>query len=492
MKPKTLLVVTALTFLLGAFIFFYEKDLPSTEQRLEGAGKVLDLKPEDITRLTLLGGDGSEPVILAKTPAATTSGPEDAVPADDGAAAASWHLEAPVRARADSDAVEDLLGRLTALPKSRDLQGADASELGLDTPLRTVRLADSAGEHELAVGNVLPLSGERALRREDGRLLQGPVDEELIDRLGRSAAEWRDKRLFLARRSAVEELTLERGGERLVFRRVEPGETFRLVEPLQDAVDGELMRGLLSAVTGLEAVAFDSASAGHDLGPATATLELRFGPDAEPWQASISTASMSAASSTPEVGEGEATPTSTLWIHASTALHDDELAQVDDETLLEALRRPVDAWRSRQWTTFQVFSVEQATFEGPAIGDPISLQRRDGEWHRRTGDEATDDEAGAIEYTAASDALYPVTEAQAVALVTPDEAAQRFDLSTPRLTVTLRNEGREDVLHLYSAAGAETAVGLEGRDAVLLLPTSAIDEWLPLVRALRDAPPPAR
>ena len=49
MKPKTLLVLTVLVAILAAFIFFFEKDLPSTDERAEMEKKVLaPLEGDDV------------------------------------------------------------------------------------------------------------------------------------------------------------------------------------------------------------------------------------------------------------------------------------------------------------------------------------------------------------------------------------------------------------------------------------------------------------
>ena len=60
MKPRTLLVLTLLVAGLGAFVFFYERDLPSTEERVELAKKVLRIDDGDAVASVLIEWDGSE------------------------------------------------------------------------------------------------------------------------------------------------------------------------------------------------------------------------------------------------------------------------------------------------------------------------------------------------------------------------------------------------------------------------------------------------
>jgi len=53
-RPRTLLVLLIVVVALGAFIRFYERDLPSSEERAKQAKKVLDFKKDQVTRVRLL------------------------------------------------------------------------------------------------------------------------------------------------------------------------------------------------------------------------------------------------------------------------------------------------------------------------------------------------------------------------------------------------------------------------------------------------------
>ena len=48
MKPKTLLVLAALVAALASFVWFYERKLPSSEERAAQSKKVLTLKSADV------------------------------------------------------------------------------------------------------------------------------------------------------------------------------------------------------------------------------------------------------------------------------------------------------------------------------------------------------------------------------------------------------------------------------------------------------------
>ena len=86
MRPRTLLVLAVLVAGLGAFIWFYERNLPSTEERRELQARVLSLEVEEVQAIALEGG--GHRVRLERSTGETESlleryhGHDRAVPAD--------------------------------------------------------------------------------------------------------------------------------------------------------------------------------------------------------------------------------------------------------------------------------------------------------------------------------------------------------------------------------------------------------------------------
>ena len=156
MRPRTLLILLAIVLVLGAFIWFYERRLPSSEERAELGKKVLQLKKEDVTAVTIDAEKGAvrlERVALAK---------REKPRFEKGArppASAEWRLVRPLATRADAFAVDRLLEALSALEKTRTLEGADPKAVGLDKPRATVRLATKDGETVLKLGAEVPPGG---------------------------------------------------------------------------------------------------------------------------------------------------------------------------------------------------------------------------------------------------------------------------------------------------------------------------------------------
>ncbi len=107
-----------------------------------------------------------------------------------------WQLAAPVKARADQSAVNDLL-RQAADAKMQTLEAEDASgqeaKFGLNAPEITFKVQDSAGLHELKLS--AEKSGKRYARSATGPALF-TVGSELATQLGKPYADLRNKDVF--------------------------------------------------------------------------------------------------------------------------------------------------------------------------------------------------------------------------------------------------------------------------------------------------------
>jgi hypothetical protein len=121
MKPRTTWILLALALLIGLVAWWdYKKGVPADQARQRRA-RLLDLKPDEVTRLEILSGE--QTIVLEK--------------ADD-----RWFMRQPLAVRADAGAVRSILSELEFAPRRRtltekDLADLPLAELGLDpAPLR--------------------------------------------------------------------------------------------------------------------------------------------------------------------------------------------------------------------------------------------------------------------------------------------------------------------------------------------------------------------
>src|SRR5436305_723250 len=250
MKPRTLLVLLALVLGLGAFIWLYERKLPSSEERETLGKKVFALEKGDVTAVAIEAPKGS--VRLERSPAPKPAkGKKGETAAEP---AADWRLVRPLAARADAFAVDRLLDAVTSLQKSRTLDDVDPKAVGLDKPRATVRLTTKDGEKVLRIGAEVPPGGS-TIAGVEGRKGAYVVSDAVLSEVDKAPGEWRDHQVFRGNRDAVLRITLTGGPEGpVVLARRRGG--FWMEHPVADRADRDLVDGLLSDLTGLTADRF--------------------------------------------------------------------------------------------------------------------------------------------------------------------------------------------------------------------------------------------
>ena len=265
MKPRTLLILFCVLLGLGAFIWFYERKLPSSDERTEIAKKVVAVKKDDVQGLTLETAGGK--VVLQRTvaPAADTKKDKDqekdkkdkkdgeALDEAQGQPASSWMLAQPMQARADAFAVDGLLDALTGLQKTRTLDGkVDRAAVGLDKPRATVRLKTAKGETVLLLGAEVPTGGELIAAVGDDTYV---VADSILTQVDKDPGSWRDRQLFRASRDAISRITItgSPGGPVVLAQK---NGVFQLERPLADHADRETTDDLYADLSGLTAEKF--------------------------------------------------------------------------------------------------------------------------------------------------------------------------------------------------------------------------------------------
>ncbi|HYL05102.1 MAG TPA: DUF4340 domain-containing protein [Thermoanaerobaculia bacterium] len=491
MRPRTLLVLLIVVAALAAFIRFYERDLPSSDERAQRAKKVLDFKKDQVNRVRLTAAGttvvlerqpapgatlGSKGPAAAAKPAATKL--PEALAGTGAAALGDWRIAQPLLARADAAAVDRLLDSLANLEKTRTLARVAPAEMGLDKPRAVVALsvAGARGETVLEIGAGVPTTTGQAIVAVAGRPQAYVVNDALLADVTRKPGEWRDRQMFHGDRDAVERLAWTVGsGPRVVLAR--RGDRFWLESPLVDRADRDQVEKLLSDLMGLNADTFLDTPPSPAVAP-RAVLEAVVAGQPEPFRVELG-ASRPAAAAAPQPGAPEATGTLTAARAGATWFE-------TRSTLPETLARPPADWRSPLLSGLEVHQVDAAVVHD--VQGTVALTRSGTDWKRG---------AATISYLPVSDLLFAVTEAKADRLLNPAEAgALGAGAGKPALTLELKGgQAGSETLSLYPPlAGATHGVPARagGRDTVLLLPETKlkdIRDRLDAVRAAKPLPP---
>jgi len=452
MRPKTLLVLALVVGALAAFIAFYERDLPSSDERREREGKAVPVDAEDLTEIAVDWGGTT--LRFTREPKPDAGGTETN---PLGAPARDWRIVEPIENRADRGAVDRLAGDLAGLEIDRTLEGAARADVGLEPPRGTVRWKTPKGEGTLEIGGKVPASSNVvvASSSRSGLLV---VPGYFVEQLEKKPGEWRAREVVAATRDQIQRITLApAGGERVVL--VERGQGFGVEAPYSDFADRGLVDPLISDLIALKVATFvdpplspETEAALAD-GPGRIELGLE-GHDA-PLVIELGAA--------PEAGGERTLRAGQLVFRANT-------------NLAEALARGADDWRSKNWTSFDSFRVESLKAEDAS--GATNLVRSSGDWLR---------DGTKIGYAVAGDLLYAITSAKAERVASGEEAAG-YPVAAPTLTVTVADgNGAEEVLTLHGpAVDGRVPARASGRDVVLLLPqakVAEIEEKLAAVRA---------
>ncbi|HYU33578.1 MAG TPA: DUF4340 domain-containing protein [Thermoanaerobaculia bacterium] len=469
MRPRTLLILLVLVLGLGTFIWFYERKLPSSEERTTEAKKVVPVKKDEVRKVALETPAGKvvfERVVQPKKDEKDRKDDEEA-PAEP---ASEWKITAPMQARADAFAVDGLLDSLTGLEKTRTLDNADRKDVGLDKPRATVRLETEDGAKILQIGAEVPPGGSliAGLEGEDKVYV---VSDTIWSQINREPGSWRDRQLFRAGRDTIARIALTGpGGQKIVL--AQQGDRFRIESPFADRADKNLVNDLYADLSGLTAEEFvdrpDLAPAAMGLQPPQGVVEVGFR-QGQPLRIELG-GPAAAASPPPEETDPTAPPPAPM-LYARVG---PQLIETRTRLTQTAARPPAD-WRARGLSGFEVYDVEAATVRD-AKGS-MRLTRAGTDWKR--GEET-------ISYVPVSDFLFALTGTEADRLLSPQEAGA---LGQPVLTVELDGKDLKEMLTLYPARADGAPARVSGRDSVLLLPKDKLQEILARMGDVRGAKP---
>jgi hypothetical protein len=465
MRPRTLLILLAVVLVLGSFIWFYERRLPSSEERVELGKRVLSLEKDDVTAVTIHSEKGEvrlERLAAKEEKKEKPRFDEKGLPPE---ATGEWKIVRPLKVRADAFAIDRLLDSLSALEKSRTLDQVDPKAVGLDKPRVTVRLDTKDGEKVLKLGADVPPGG--SIIAGTGGKGAYVVPDTILSEVIRNPGDWRDRKMVHGDRDDIQRITLTGApGGPVVLAKSPQG--LRIEKPLTDRADHDLSDGLLSDLTEMMAERFvDPPRPPAELGlePPREIVEVAF--KGQP-PVRIELGDTVAGSSVPEgQSAGE----------LSYARIGDAVFEVRTR-LAESARREPAAWRAMQLSSFEVFQVESVTV--PDDKPPLKLTRSGTDWKR--GDTT-------ISFLPVSDLIFVLTSAKATRLLSPQEAqALHAGEGRPLLTLSFHGKDQGDeTLTLYPEIKEGVPARASGRNVVLLLAADTLKQIQAKLQDVRTA-----
>jgi len=453
-RPKTLLVLALVVAALAAFIAFFERDVPSTDERKANEKKVFRVEADDITGLAIdWSGGHVELERDAKTEPA--KGEASALPPTR-----EWRLTAPMTARGDRSLADKLAGSLSRLEIERQLDGAARADVGLEPPRGRVTWKSSKAQGTLELGGDIPASSDlvAAVAGSDRLLV---LAKSIVGDLDRAPGDWRAKEVLPGSRDDIERVRVvpAGGGEEVVL--AKKGDGFSIERPIADLADADSVDPLLSDLTSLKVETFLDAPLAPEVEPGLAggpgRIELSLKGKSDPFVVEIG--------STVPGGDLRYVRAGGQTFEARTKLAD-------------AIGRAAGDWRSKRWSAFESWKIEHLK-ASDGVG-AIDLARSAGDWLR---------DGKKIPYTEVGDLIYAVTSARADRLLAGAEAAA-VPLEHPRLTLVFADaNGGEETLTVGDERPDGVPARASGRQVVLLLPKKSVDDVLAKLAAVRAAKP---
>lgn len=459
MRPKTLLILLLLVAGLGAFIWFFERDLPGSDERAQQAKRVLAIEPDEVIEVVIERGDGRVRLVRPLAPEEPGEAEPDGIGANP--VKREWRLHEPFEARADTASADRLVDTLSLLEKERTLDDVDRSAVGLESPRATITVKTSDTESTLRVGSEIPASTNLVLAHDADTLVVSGTFWEL---LGGAGGDWRSLDLLPLHSGAVERVELasavgagQAGAGVVLVKRDDAA--FWMAAPLVDKADKVRVDELLDAMFRLEIGGYldepQQTPAEMGLDPAEKTLSVSFVGREEPYTVEV----------------GAATPD----------LAGERFARVGGQVMTigggldEALSRTAAEWQETTWTGFEVFEVDSFRVEDQA--GELLLERAGSDWTRN---------GEAIAYGPVSDFLYALAGAAGTEVVDRSAAASLgADLAKADLEIVLKGSEREESLRLHTVQTGALASS-DGREFWLTLSEGAVEDLRVKLQAIRD------
>ena len=413
MSPRKLLALSAVVVVLFAFIFFFERKMPTTEERARKGDLYWDIPQDSVQKMEIVRNGETVEFQRAGT---------------------SWRMVRPEKYPADAFAVGSVLTDLAAMRRAggEDATEGKAIDYGLEKPALAATLvwSDSGDPKTLKTrtvefGNPVPGTDVVAARVTGTQKILF-VPASVLTGLKKGVDDFESREVFGALATEVTKLEILRGRGKLSLARKD--HAWWLSEPMSDLADGAEVDRLVGTLSGLRAKEFLHGTqdlAGIGLNPPLYRVTLTGAPK------------------TPAISvDFGATRTDGNTVYA---LREGQVLTVDRD-IVDDLSKEAEAFRSKTLLGFNRADVVGVEAAFPKASYTLTL--KDGGWSSGSNPVL----AGSVE-----DLLTALLDVKVRDFL---DEAQSKGLPLPVATVTVRSKGSPNwTLFLYPRNGQLIARG---------------------------------
>jgi len=232
MKSKTTLILLVITAAVFAYMFFYERKAPTTEEAKRQAQNVVNFSREKIDGIVIQNGD--DKIDLRRRDK-------------------KWRLETPIKEQADSSLIENLLLDLESWQKDATIPAKELeadkgklNEYGLSKPKLRLKLRGKDAPREILFGKDAALEGKMYVRLENSKetfLAAQSIKKEIE----KKATEFRDRKLTDLITAQVSRVVLKTAAGEMELQK--KGDHWEIVKPLRARGDDQKIADLIAQMT---------------------------------------------------------------------------------------------------------------------------------------------------------------------------------------------------------------------------------------------------
>ena len=232
MKWKTTFVLFAIASAVFAYLFFFERNRPGTEEAARRAQTVVNFDHNKIDGVVIQNGD--DKIDIRKH-------------------GDKWRLETPIKDQADASLVNNLLMDLENWPKDTSISAkemeADKSKLsdfGLANPKLRLKLLGAGAPAEIFFGKDAALEGKMYVRFENSKetFLAGQAVKKDLEK---KPEDFRDRKLTDLIMAQVVRVVLKTAAGEMELQK--KGDHWEIVKPLHTRADDQKVSDMIAQVT---------------------------------------------------------------------------------------------------------------------------------------------------------------------------------------------------------------------------------------------------
>lgn len=249
MKTRTTIVLLVIVVAVAAFIRFYERHQPNTEEAQRRAGNVVNFERDKVDGITIQNGE--DRIELRKENN-------------------KWRIESPIKDLADGSTIDSFIGdlenwqRFDTIPAKEVREDKNRlNEYGLARPKLRVKLLGKEMPPELLIGNDAALEGKVYVRLENAKDVY-LASKNVRDDAGKKPEEFRDKKLTDLTTAQVNRVALKTAAGEMELQKT--GEHWDIVKPLRARADDQKVGDFVAQITSARIQQFVAADNG-DLRP---------------------------------------------------------------------------------------------------------------------------------------------------------------------------------------------------------------------------------